>query len=219
MRRLAVFARSPVAGRVKSRLSPALPAGLAAQLYSGLLADTFAVAKAARADERWVMWANDPAPTPAGFLPHTQRGADLGERLREAFADLLTGETDRALILGSDTPPLTAAHVDEAFAALEAHDLVLGPTRDGGYWCIGLTRPAPELFADIPWSTGNVLTRTLARAHDAGLRVATVATLEDLDTPHDLAALMGALATGEPACGPIARAALRTIGMLPAWLG
>jgi len=216
MRRLAVFARSPVPGRVKSRLTPALPARLAAALYSGLLADTFLAAAGAAADERWVCWADEPGPAPGGFRSRTQRGDDLGERLRNAFEALLAADADRALIVGSDTPALTPAHLEEAFAALATHDVVLGPSDDGGYWCIGLGRAAPELFRDIPWSTRDVLTRTLVRAHGAGLRVATVRTLADLDTPHDLALLLGAIAAGVPACGPSTRAELHAMGMLPA---
>jgi len=218
MRRLAVFARSPVPGRVKSRLSPALPARLATALYAGLLADTFLAAGAARVDERWACWADDPGPAPSRTLSRTQRGSDLGERLRNTFEELLPAEVDRALIIGSDTPPLTTAHLDEAFTALEIHDLVVGPTQDGGYWCIGLKRTAPELFRDIPWSTREVLSRTLVRAHGAGLSVATVSTLEDLDTALDLAMLVGALAAGRPACGPNARAALQAMGILSASL-
>lgn len=219
MRRLAVFARSPVPGRVKTRLSPALPAPMAAALYGGLLADTFAAAGAARVDERWACWADEPGPAPGGFLERTQQGGSLGERLQHAVGRLLTADGDRALILGSDTPPLTGAHIEEAFAALDLLDLVLGPTLDGGYWCIGLKCAVPELFRDIPWSTREVLTRTLVRAQGAGLGVATVATLGDLDTPEDLALLMGALAAGEPACGRHARAALLAMGMLPSRLG
>lgn len=218
MRRSAVFARSPVPGRVKSRLSPALPARLAAALYSGLLADTFGAVDGAPADERWACWADEAGPAPGGFRSHVQRGADLGGRLLNAFEELLSHDADRALVVGSDTPALTPAHLEEAFAALETHDVVVGPTFDGGYWCIGLGRAAPELFRDIPWSTRDVLTRTLVRAHGAGLGVATVSTLADLDTPHDLALLLGAIAAGEPACGPGARAALHAMGMLPAAL-
>ena len=215
MQRLAVFARSPVPGQVKSRLSPALPTRLAAALYSGVLADTLAAALAALPDEGLVYWADDPGPLPAGLLGRRQRGGDLGERLRHAFDELLTDDRDLALILGSDTPPLTSTHIRAAFAALETCDVVLGPTVDGGYWCIGLKRPSPELFRDIPWSTREVLTRTLVLAHGAGRRVATVATLDDLDTPHDLALLVGMLAAGTLACGEHARDALRAMGMLP----
>jgi len=163
-------------------------------------------------------YAEEPGPAPGGFRSLAQRGDDLGERLRNAFEELLPHDADRALVVGSDTPALTPAHLEEAFAALETHDVVVGPTFDGGYWCIGLGRAAPELFRDIPWSTRDVLTRTLVRAHGAGLGVATVSTLADLDTPHDLALLLGAIAAGEPACGPSARAALHAMGMLPAAL-
>lgn len=220
MRRLAIFARAPVPGQVKSRLSPALPPTLAARLYGALLADAFAAAAAADADERWVYWADSAGETPARFRSARQRGAGLGDRLREAFAALAREAGDRVLVIGSDTPPLTAAHLDQAFTELETHDVVIGPTVDGGYWGIGLRAPAPALFSDIPWSTREVLTRTLVRAHAAGLRVATVATLEDLDTPHDLALLVGALAAPHGparACRSQARAALTQLGLAPAW--
>lgn len=219
MRRLAIFARAPVTGQVKSRLSPALPPPLAARLYGALLADAFAAATAARVDERWVYWADSAGEVPARFLAARQRGADLGDRLHEAFATLAREATDRVLVIGSDTPPLTPAHLDQAFAELETHDVVIGPTVDGGYWGIGLRAPAPSLFEDIPWSTREVLTRTLVRAHGAGLRVATVATLEDLDTPNDLALLVGALVAPHGlarGCGPRARAALTEMGLAPA---
>ncbi len=220
MRRLAVFARAPVAGRVKSRLSPALPAPLAAAIYAGLLADTFAAARAGCADECYVYWADDSGPTPEGFRARTQAGEDLGERMRHAFDELLVmgagREADRVLVLGSDTPALTSSHLAAAFHALEQHDVVLGPTPDGGYWCIGLKRPASALFRDMPWSTSGVLAHTLERARVAGLNVAQVATLPDLDTPHDLACLVGALARRATACGALAQAALRGMGMLPA---
>lgn len=219
MRRLAVFARAPVAGRVKSRLSPALPASLAASLYAGLLGDTLDAVRGAQAATRLVYWADDAGPAARDFAARTQRGADLGARLQHAFAELLFEPGAHALIVGSDTPPLTTSHLNEALDALDTHDLVLGPTVDGGYWCIGLRQPAPGLFADIPWSTREVLTCTLVRAHGVGLRVATVATLDDLDTPQDLVLLAGALAAGAPACGSQARAALCAMGLLPATLG
>lgn len=212
MRRLAVFARAPLAGRVKSRLSPALPAPLAARLYAGLLADTFAAGAASRCDERWVFWADAPGDSPAGYRAASQTGADLGERLRDAFTRLRPSPGDHVLVIGSDTPPLRPGHLEEAFAALESSEVVIGPTVDGGYWGIGTRVAAPALFEDIPWSTREVLTRTLVRAHTSGLSVSTVRTLEDLDTPHDLAMLIGALATREAACGPEARQALWEMG-------
>lgn len=212
---LCLFARNPQPGRVKSRLSPALPAPLAARLYAGLLGDTFAAALACtRATRRVVHWADEPGEAPAGFAASRQRGDDLGARITSAFdEELALGGP--VLLVGSDTPSLTAAHLDTAFAALDSHDVVVGPTLDGGYWGIGLHANAPSLFTDVPWSTREVLVRTLVRAHSAGLRVATVDTLEDVDTPHDLALLVGACAAGRRAAGAHTRAALADLGLAP----
>ena len=212
---LCLFARDPQPGRVKTRLSPALPGPLAARLYAGLLGDTWAAAAACtRATRRVVHWADATGTTPPGFTARVQRGGDLGERLTHAFADELAAGGP-VLLIGSDTPSLTAAHLDTAFAALETSDVVVGPTLDGGYWGLGLREPAPQLFTDIPWSTREVLVGTLVRAHASGLRVTTVDTLEDLDTPHDLALLVGALAAGRAAAGVHTRAALEGMGLAP----
>jgi rSAM/selenodomain-associated transferase 1 len=216
MRRLAVFARAPVPGRVKSRLSPALPARLAALLYAGLLGDTFTAGEGCPADERWAYWADEPGPAPESFRGRAQHGEGLGERLGCAFDELLLTSMDHALVLGSDTPALTRSHLGAAFDALESHDVVLGPTPDGGYWCIGLNRSAPRLFQDIPWSTDQVLACTTERARELDLSVAHLAKLHDLDTPHDLARLLGQLAGGADGCGANAHAALRAMGLLPA---
>jgi hypothetical protein len=120
------------------------------------------------------------------------------------------------VIVGSDCPAQQAAALDAAFAALETHDAVVGPARDGGYWLLGLARSAPELLRDMPWSTDAVCATTLARAAALGLRVARLETLADLDTPADLAALVGECARGRAdACGPHTREALRGMGLLP----
>jgi rSAM/selenodomain-associated transferase 1 len=216
MRRLALFARAPGGERSKTRLQPALPRACAASLYAACLADSLAVLAACVADERFVYWADDAAPASASIVSRSQRGETLGERLSAAFAGLLAGSSDRALILGSDAPALTERAVEDAFALLGRHDVVLGPAEDGGYWCVGLRQPAPELFRDVPWSTERVLGATMERARAAGLAVAMAATLADLDTPADLARLIGRLAAGERACGEHVRQALESLGLAPA---
>ncbi len=217
MRRVALFARAPLPGLVKTRLSPALPAPLAAAVYAGLLADAVRAMAEAHAEERLVYWAGSAGAVPRVVVSRRQRGEGLGERLAAAFDDLLAAPGDTALVLGSDTPALTSAHVDEACEALDRHDVVLGPTGDGGYWCVGLARGAPELFGDIPWSTDRALATTLARAREAGLSVALVSPLDDLDTPRDLARLVGSLAAGRAGCGANTRAALVAAGLVPQW--
>jgi rSAM/selenodomain-associated transferase 1 len=232
MRRLGLFARRAAAGSVKTRLSPALPPALSATLYRALLEDTFAAMRHAHADQRLVFWADEPGAAPPDFLPRSQAGGDLGERLAAAFDDLLFAHGDHALVLGSDTPALTPAHLDAALRLLDRHDVVLGPSPDGGYWCVGLTRRTPELFEGIPWSTPAVLARTLERARDAVRSVALTAPLEDLDTPTDLARLVGVRAAdadsretgrgvprarGPRSPGPAVLRALVAMGFAPEW--
>lgn len=217
MRRLLVFARPPVAGQVKSRLSPALPQALAADLYHAISADAFEALRAAAADGRTVWWSTGDEPAPAGFERRLQQGADLGERLLHAFAETFAAGATHALVVASDTPAMNAAHVDRAFAQLDRYDLVVGPAHDGGYWCLGLKRQAPELFRDVPWSTNHVLATTLARARHAGQSMTLADTLDDVDTPADLARVVGLVAAGRATCGARVHALLVASGLAPDW--
>lgn len=217
MRRLALFARAPVAGHVKSRLSPALPPRLAASLYAGLLADSLDTLAGAVADERLVYWDGPPGPVPYGVQSRSQVEGDLGTRLGAAFDDLVFAPGDHALIVHSDVPGLTPAAIEAAYAVLARNDVVLGPSRDGGYWCAGLTWKDEGIFSGVPWGTPETLMRTAQRAHDSNRRVAYAEWLDDLDTPAELAALVAMLAAGLPACGPHAQAELRAAGLVPDW--
>ena len=89
------------------------------------------------------------------------------------------------VVLGTDTPELTAADLEAAFAGLEDADVVLGPATDGGYWLIGLKRPFAELFTNIPWGGPGVLTATEAAGAAAGLRIRRLRWLSDIDTAAD----------------------------------
>jgi len=218
MRRLAVFAKPAVLGAVKTRLSPALPPALARDLYAGMLADVLDAARTARADERFVYWASaPPAPgaVPAGTLERRQAAGDLGERLADAFGELLAPPCTAAVIVGADGPDLSSADLDAAFDALAAADAVVAPAADGGYGLIGLSRPAAGLFRGIAWSTPAVLEQTLGRAEAAGLRVATLRALDDIDTPADLARWIGRRAAEGGAGAAHTHAALARMGLLP----
>ena len=96
------------------------------------------------------------------------------------------------LIVGTDVPSLPLEHYQQAVEVLRAHELVLGPAEDGGYYLVGLTRPAPELFRDISWSTEQVLSQTRERAQQAGLRTSLLPVWRDVDTIEDLQALIEA---------------------------
>ncbi len=215
-----MFAKWPAPGRVKTRLSPALPPALACDLYRALLHDTLSAAAGADAGERFVYWAGAPADRdavalPAGFAAREQRGADLGSRLGSAFDELLAGPGDRAAIVGADCPALGAPELRAAFAALAAHDLVLGPTRDGGYYLVGLARRAPAIFEGIEWSTARVLGQTLERARASALRVHLLPQLDDLDTPEDLVRWLAESVTRAAPAPSRTRRLLRSLGLLP----
>ncbi len=114
-----------------------------------------------------------------------QGPGDLGDRLARVFEQLY-GEGRPVLAVGSDCPGLTTARIQVAAAALRRTDVVLGPALDGGYYLVGLRKPYPELFQDIPWSTPAVLERTRSRAAETGLTVQLLEPARDLDTPEDL---------------------------------
>ena len=221
MDRLAVFARWPRVGRVKTRLSPALPAELAFALHRAMLEDALAEAARARADARALYWADAPAdgaafPAPPGFEVRDQGSGDLGARLERAFGEIAGRKGDRAVVIGSDCPDLDAGVIQSAFEALERADLALGPARDGGYYLIGLSRPEAPVFRGVPWGTAGVLEHTRAAAEAAGLRVTLLTPLDDLDTPADLARWLARAALRETEDAPRTRAVLRALGLLPA---
>jgi hypothetical protein len=115
-----------------------------------------------------------------------QEGEDLGSRMSHAFHAAFQMSYQSILLIGTDIPSLQSAIIEQALKSLATYDVVLGPTMDGGYYLIGLKKPMPDLFTDIPWSTDQVLTRTQQHAHHLGLSVELLPQLRDLDTIDDL---------------------------------
>jgi rSAM/selenodomain-associated transferase 2 len=107
--------------------------------------------------------------------------------MRHALFDALDRGHGRAVLVGTDIPQMTAGHILAAFSALDRHELVLGPSRDGGYWLVGL-RCKADVFQDIHWGGDKVLDQTLAAARRQGLKVVCLPELNDIDTPADLKA-------------------------------
>jgi rSAM/selenodomain-associated transferase 1 len=185
---LAVIAKAPVAGRVKTRLCPPCTPRQAAALAEAALRDTLAAmaevgqTAAGQRVRRVVILDGAPGPWHRGERIVTQRGDGLDERLAAAFDDLRGTPT---LIVGMDTPQVTPALLDDALAALATHDAVLGPVADGGYWCIGLRRADPRALLGVPMSTSFTLTAQRDRLDALGLTVAEAGTLVDVDTIDD----------------------------------
>ncbi len=189
---LVVFAKVPRAGFVKTRMVPPLTPDLAAEFYACLLQDVLEVSGAAarELDLRPVLAVHPPGEASAlrglapGFELLPQRGANLSERMEAALSDTAAAGAGPILMRGSDSPALDASILAEALEALESHDLVLCPDRDGGYNLVGSKGPAPGLF-DHPMSTDSVLEDTLARGRSLGLRARVLAPGFDLDTVED----------------------------------
>jgi len=188
---LLVFVKYPRAGRVKTRLGAEIGLDTAARLYR-----EFAEICVRRF--RRLNWADfiiyfDPPEVEATFRAWLgddltywpQPSGDLGERLRRGLERMLE-TSGRALAVGTDSPDLPLAYLEQAAAALRTHDLAAGPAADGGYYLIGLSRPAPELFEGVPWSTPRVLRVTLEKAAQLGLAVEILPEWYDVDTVEDL---------------------------------
>ena len=120
---------------------------------------------------------------------HAQAAGNLGTRLAHAFARSFAAGDRAVVIIGTDAPGVNRRIVTAAFRSLRAHDLVLGPSLDGGYYLIGLSAPQPALFRGIPWSTGDVLRATEAEARVLGLSVRLLEPLRDVDSGSDARAL------------------------------
>ena len=191
---LAVIAKAPVPGRVKTRLCPPCTHEQAAAIAEAALRDTLDALRAARAGRHAVVL-DGQRPDWIGDDLHVlaQRGDGLDERLAAALTDL-GGPT---VIIGMDTPQVTADGLDRVVGALCRPDVdaVLGPANDGGYWVIGLRTPDPAALLGVPMSEAHTGAEQLRRLERLGLRTAVVDELTDLDT-FDEAVAVAAVATG-----------------------
>jgi rSAM/selenodomain-associated transferase 1 len=192
---LVVVAKYPRLGEVKTRLAAAIGAEAACALYRAFLADLEARLSAAGYTP---LWAYTPADAPFAALVadakrcFPQAGPDLNARLRNVFSALLGAGWRRVAIISSDAPHLPLGWLEEAYRALDDHDLVLGPADDGGYSLIAMAAPH-EVFAGVVMSTEHVLAQTVTLAAAQGLRVHLLASTFDVDEPADLPRLAAAL--------------------------
>jgi hypothetical protein len=191
---LIVFTRWPEPGRSKTRLIPLLGAHGAADLQRQMTLHTISHAREVARREHVALEARFAGGTDdrmrewlGGGMDYCPQGdGDLGVRMEGAFRDAFSRGASRVVLVGTDCPGLDAPLMRAAFAALRRKDLVLGPATDGGYWLIGLRRPGPALFADMPWGTDSVLGRTRDRARSLRLSVHSLEPLPDVDRPEDL---------------------------------
>lgn len=187
---VAIFAKAPVAGFAKTRLIPRLGPEGAARLQADLILRTIHTALDAAIGPVQLWCA--PACTHPAFADLARRypinlreqtTGSLGDRMHGAF--LAEAGDGPVLLVGVDCPPLAAEHLRLCAGALAHKDAVFLPAEDGGYVLVGLRRPDPHVFADVPWSSAAVMEITRQRLRQRNLSWAEPATLWDLDRPED----------------------------------
>jgi len=190
---LGVFAKFWEPGRVKTRLAKSLDPEKAATIYEAMVETTVERLSAISAT-RILGYAPDDERTRMGFryaegrdwslVPQSE--GDLGERMGSFFIEQFQAGVERVVLVGTDSPNLPLVEVQEAFEHLKTCDVVLGPTDDGGYYLVGAAKRVPPIFGNMPWSTPDLLPRTIRCLDDAGLSYTTLDPWYDVDEIFDL---------------------------------
>jgi rSAM/selenodomain-associated transferase 1 len=198
---LAVMAKVPLAGQVKTRLLPLFTIEEAAELSRSLLVDQLNHLQELDAADFYLAFAPDDAQwlmeqiTPACFHLFPQQGDDLGARMDAVFERLFQIGHKSIVLVGGDLPPVPLRFFTEAYALLESSKkrVVLGPSRDGGYYLVGCNQPTPEIFQGMSWSHSAVLAQTLDKLAASQVDFHLLPSWFDIDTPDDLRSLRSAL--------------------------
>jgi len=127
----------------------------------------------------------------------SQEGTALGERMRRAFDRTFEDASHQAVIIGTDVPELDLPTITRAFRALGHHDVVIGPSSDGGYYLLGMNAPTKDLFEGITWSSESVYRDTVRQLHRLNLSFAQLDELADIDTITDYRAYLGRVQVGK----------------------
>jgi len=191
-----IFVKLPEKGSVKTRLAKDMDHGFVQTLYRNFVLDLLETLK----KSKWpiIIYFHPPESGAAvskwlgkNYTYAPQKGVDLGERMKNAFADVFADGFSKAILIGSDLPDLQNNILDMAFNALNVNDIVIGPSTDGGYYLIGFRNKSflPEVFKGISWSTDTVLKDTLKILKEKNYRAHFLPELRDVDTIEDLKAL------------------------------
>jgi rSAM/selenodomain-associated transferase 1 len=192
-----LFVKYPEPGKVKQRLTPPLPSEVASELYRNFILDHLITLGRLSVTLRIYF---TPASSEQQFrtllgeerslLP--QEGADLGERMKNAFLDVFSEGFERAVLMGSDLPDLPGRIIRDALLSLDTYGSVVGPSQDGGYYLIGFRKSTftPEAFDSMPWSTDTVLESTLYILDQHHRTVYMLEYWNDIDTFENLKSLL-----------------------------
>jgi uncharacterized protein len=184
-----IFVKNPRLGKVKTRLAATIGNDKALNIFLDLTAHTLKAVENAAGD-RYIYF-SDEIDTSIGqnaltFKKRVQSGVDLGEKMKNAFSDVLNCSYHKVLIIGTDCPGISPGIIQSAFNKLTDTDVVIGPAADGGYYLLGMKALHPRLFDNIEWSTSAVLQTTVERCTQNNLRYQLLEELNDIDEEKDL---------------------------------
>lgn len=186
---LIVFVKNRVKGKVKTRLAADIGNEKALKVYEHLLRHTFNTVKGLKMTKQ--VWYSDYIENgdiweSSEFDKLLQKGKNLGDRMKYAFEKAFTTGAQKVIIIGSDCYELKENHINRGLKLLDENDAVIGPSKDGGYYLLGLKAFTPELFSGIEWSTNRVAdqTREVLKSHNLGW--VELQELNDIDTVEDL---------------------------------
>jgi rSAM/selenodomain-associated transferase 1 len=195
---LIVFLRFPALGKVKSRIARTTGEEKALSIYHQLTSCTLQLVEGS--PFQTYLFYDGGLPDLGSRLPNaiyfSQARGDLGERIIDAFQKILSLHST-AIIIGSDCPELSSSHLAEATKQLEKHDIVIGPSNDGGYYLFGCKKIFPFLFEDIKWSSEVVAEQTISKAESLGLSVYELSPLQDIDTESDWVEYLERISAGK----------------------
>ncbi len=182
---LIVFVKNPVLGKVKTRLANVIGNKKALAVYNKLLNITFnAISKlkiekriyfSSKIDKKWQKKSN-----------FVQKGANLGEKMQNAFEQGFNDGFEKIILIGSDLPDISVKIIEQGFDALNKTEVVFGVAEDGGYYLVGMTKKHYCIFKNKPWSTTHLLKKTLSELKEKDISVSLLETLNDIDTITDL---------------------------------
>lgn len=190
---IVVFAKAPVAGKVKTRLQPFMTPQDSARLQEALIKDS--ILKLSRIDsaEKFIYyWPDEKRNMLDKFIEGTsfhlqlQKGNDLGEKMENAFIELFNKGFFKIVIIGADSPTLPVEYIDQAFDKLDNSEMVIGPSIDGGYYLIGLKEKNYPVFSFVEWGSDKVLSQTHNLVKKHNIKLLLLPTYFDIDTTENI---------------------------------
>ena len=186
---LSIFVKNLIPGTVKTRLAKDLGIDVAIEIYKELVGITAEAIDTLRVDKcvyySEYIESNDQFDD-TKYQKHIQEGKDLGQRMQNCFYDAFESNFDKIILIGSDTPDITDQIISQGFEELDKHDIIIGPSQDGGFYLIGMKEPHENLLDKRRYGHKEVLNELLDEIENRNLSVFKLPTLIDIDVKDDL---------------------------------